>query len=159
MQDKLPEPELGSEVFFMACSISKGILFPFECFYLGKDRLAVRKCVECISTSPDTQEINELCVFFEIVDFKDVIPKRHLKHFNSKVVSNILQELEVEEIPYLDSAAEEDDLFDGEMADNVSHSLLVKWDVLFLADRHLVEEDAYVTVCYSSMLQCTMSSA
>ena len=115
--------------------------------------------MESVSTSPDTKPVSQLCFSFELVDGNAVFLKRSLQAFNTKVFGNILQKLEVKEIPHSDSAAEENDLFEGDVADNASHSLLIKWDVLFLADRHFVEEDAYGTVCYSSMFQCAVSSA
>ena len=45
------------------------------------------------------------------------------------------------------------------MADNFGHSLLVKWDVLFVADRHLVEKDAHAAVFHTSILQYIISTA
>ena len=137
--------------------ISKGVLFPFYCLYFDKDSIITRKSVECISTSPDMQEINELCVLLEIVDCFGVFLKSGLQVYNSKVVGDILQKLKVEEIPHLYSAAEENDLFEGLVADDFSHSLLIKVDSLLLVDRHLVEEDAYFTDFYA--IQCTMSDA
>ena len=88
---------------------------------------------------------------FENTNFSTIVLKTGLELLDFEVVGKILQNLEVEKIPDFHSAAEEDDFFQGETADDVSHSFFKEWDVLFVTDRHLCKEDACITICYVSM--------
>ena len=89
----------------------------------------------------------------ENIDCFNVFLKTGLQVLHSEVVSKIHQKLKVEKIPDFNSAAEEKDLFKGLMGDDFRHSQVMEWDVLFVTERDLVEEDVYSRVCYTSMLQ------
>ena len=78
---------------------------------------------------------------------------------HSEVVSYVLQNLVVEKIPDLNSAAEENNLLKGDMADDVSHSLIKHWDVLSLADGHFGEKDVHIIIWYTSMFKGVVSKA
>ena len=99
--------------------------------------------------------MNKLCVSLENADCSAVFSKTTLQPSCSKVVSKILQKLEVEKIPHFDSAAKENDFFKPDFADDFSHFLLKQWDVLFDADRLLGEENAHI--CCTNSLQIVVS--